>query len=149
MAGLSATSSISSSISDPEPTITSNTGCNTVTVSNDTLGATFTCTATSSGGTSNETVTIKRDATAPALSPTVAAVPLLLNAAIAAQASASDATSGIATQTCAALVTDSVGTRSASSARPMRPATAPRRAANYRVVYGFAGFEGPLLNGGQ
>ncbi len=53
------------SVSDDEGPITSSTGCGPTTVSTDTAGQTLTCTATSAGGTSTNSVTIKRDATAP------------------------------------------------------------------------------------
>ncbi len=43
------------------------TGCSTSSVTMDTAGTTFTCTATSAGGTTSESVTIKRDATPPTL----------------------------------------------------------------------------------
>ena len=52
-------------VSDPESGITSSSGCGTSTVANDTNGVTFTCTATSAGGTASRSVTIKRDASAP------------------------------------------------------------------------------------
>jgi hypothetical protein len=55
-------------VSDPESTVTSTTGCDSTTISTDTNGTTLTCTATSAGGTSIESVTIKRDATAPTVS---------------------------------------------------------------------------------
>ena len=43
------------------------TGCGDVTVSDDTEGNTYTCTATSDGGTSTENVTIRRDTVAPSV----------------------------------------------------------------------------------
>ena len=52
-------------VTDPDSSVTSTSGCATGSVSSDTAGVTFTCTATSSGGTSSSTVTIKRDATPP------------------------------------------------------------------------------------
>lgn len=57
---------VSWSVSDPESPVTAS-GCNQVTVSSDTTGTTFTCSATSAGGTSTQSVTIKRDTTAPAI----------------------------------------------------------------------------------
>jgi hypothetical protein len=51
-------------VSDPDSTVTS-TGCNPVQLSTDTPGASFTCTATSIGGTVSKTVTLKRDGTEP------------------------------------------------------------------------------------
>ena len=56
------------SVTDLESAITSTTGCDTVTVSADQLATAYTCSATSAGGTSSETVTIKRDATDPTVS---------------------------------------------------------------------------------
>lgn len=51
-------------VEDAESPVTS-TPCETQTVTQDTNGVTFTCSATSAGGTSSESVTIKRDATPP------------------------------------------------------------------------------------
>lgn len=56
---------VSWSVTDPDTTVTSTTGCDPVTVDADTAGVTLTCTATSAGGTTTESVTVKRDATAP------------------------------------------------------------------------------------
>lgn len=54
-------------ITDDESTVTSQTGCEASDVTSDTAGIIFTCTATSDGGTASETITIKRDATAPTI----------------------------------------------------------------------------------
>ena len=56
---------VSWSVMDPESAITSTSGCDTTTVSDETAGLTLTCTATSAGGTSSESVTIKLDKTKP------------------------------------------------------------------------------------
>ena len=56
---------VSWTVSDPESTISSTTGCDPTTINSDTTGTTLTCTATSAGGTSTKSVTIKRDATPP------------------------------------------------------------------------------------
>ena len=56
--------SVSWSISDPESFATAS-GCEPATISTDTEGAVLSCTATSAGGVTAKTVTIKRDATAP------------------------------------------------------------------------------------
>jgi hypothetical protein len=56
---------VSWGVSDPDSPISSSSGCATTTITTDTAGTTLTCTATSAGGTSSESVTIKRDATAP------------------------------------------------------------------------------------
>ena len=58
---------VSWDVSDPQTTISTQSGCGTVTVTADTAGTTFTCVATSDGGTSTESVTVRRDATPPSL----------------------------------------------------------------------------------
>lgn len=62
---------VSWTVSDPESAVTSTTGCEPTTVSSDTAGTDLTCSATSAGGTSSKTVTVRRDAAAP----TIAASP--------------------------------------------------------------------------
>jgi hypothetical protein len=52
-------------VQDGESTVSSKDGCGLTTISTDTDGKTVTCSATSAGGTSSESVTIKRDATDP------------------------------------------------------------------------------------
>lgn len=54
-------------VTDEESPVSSASGCNAVELTTDTPGASFTCTATSAGGTSSRSVTIKRDATAPVI----------------------------------------------------------------------------------
>jgi probable HAF family extracellular repeat protein len=56
---------ISWNISDPESTISSTSGCESVILSIDNAGTTYTCSATSAGGTTTSSVTVKRDATPP------------------------------------------------------------------------------------
>ena len=51
-------------VDDPDSTAIPE-GCNTTVVTTDTVGTMFTCSASSAGGTASESVTIKRDATAP------------------------------------------------------------------------------------
>jgi hypothetical protein len=52
-------------VSDAESAISSSSGCDSAVVTSDTAGVTFTCSATSGGGTSSLSVTVKRDATPP------------------------------------------------------------------------------------
>ncbi len=61
-------------VTDPQSSISSSTGCSPSSVTTDTAGTTFTCSATSAGGTSNSSVTIKRDASKPN-APTASATP--------------------------------------------------------------------------
>lgn len=67
---------VSWAVADPESSFTS-TGCTTQTVTSDTAGTTFTCSATSDGGTSSQSVTIRRDTTGPSIS-SVTADPSML-----------------------------------------------------------------------
>ncbi|MGH3078234.1 MAG: PxKF domain-containing protein [Gaiellaceae bacterium] len=56
---------VSWNVVDDESAISSSSGCGPTTINADTTGTTLTCTATSAGGTASDSVTIKRDATAP------------------------------------------------------------------------------------
>jgi hypothetical protein len=91
------------SVLDNESTIISQSGCATTNVTSDTNGETFTCSATSAGGTSSQSVTIKRDATAPSgISATASRAPNAngwYNASVSFTFSGTDATSGIDTCT--------------------------------------------------
>lgn len=87
---------VSWQVSDAESAVTS-TGCNAVTLNSDTPGASFTCTATSVGGTTSKTVTVKRDATAPVIVAAATAAPNAAgwyNGDVTVGFSCSDATSG-------------------------------------------------------
>ena len=79
-------------------------GCDTTIVSTDTAGATLTCTATSPGGSTIRSVTIRRDTTPPLLTLTTPAVgaSYAVNAVVASQYACSDALSG--TASCAGTV---------------------------------------------
>ena len=54
-------------VEDPDSPVTKSAGCADATVTADTAGQTFTCVASSNGGKASQSVTIKRDATAPTL----------------------------------------------------------------------------------
>jgi hypothetical protein len=58
-------------VTDAESAVTSAQGCDATNVTQDTGGVTITCTATSQGGSASQSVTIKRDASAPTIAPTV------------------------------------------------------------------------------
>jgi len=57
--------SVSWHVGDSESAISSTDGCGATIINTDTAGTTLTCSATSAGGTSSSSVTIKRDATPP------------------------------------------------------------------------------------
>ena len=56
---------VSWKVTDGESAVTATDGCDPTTVSADTTGVTFTCSATSAGGSSSQSVTIKLDKTGP------------------------------------------------------------------------------------
>ena len=135
--------SVSWTVVDNESNVTQQTGCTTSTVTADTDGVTFTCTAKSAGGTASKSVTIKRDATAPTVvgsqSGTVGNDGWYTSD-VAVSFVVSDATSGIAgttgcadtsissdtpgaTLTCTA--TDNAGNSASDSESAKRDATAP------------------------
>lgn len=94
---------LSWAVSDAESTISSSTGCGTTNITSDQLATDYTCSATSGGGTSSQTVSIKRDATAPSASLSVFAGTAGSNgwytSDVTVRTSGSDATSGIASCT--------------------------------------------------
>jgi hypothetical protein len=59
---------VSWTVTDEESSISGQSGCDIQTVSSDTAGVTFTCSASSAGGASSQDATVKRDATAPTIS---------------------------------------------------------------------------------
>lgn len=61
---------VSWGVFENDSTVSSTDGCGTTTVTDDTTGETFTCTATSAGGTGTTDVVVKRDATAPVVTVT-------------------------------------------------------------------------------
>ncbi|MDR1998638.1 MAG: HYR domain-containing protein [Frankiaceae bacterium] len=90
-------------------------GCDPATITEDTPGQTLTCTATSSGGTTTQTVTVARDATAPTLA-CPAPMPSFVNGTTAQlTAAVADATSGVAADTVSVPAdTSQVGLRTAA-----------------------------------
>ena len=100
-------------IGDAESGIASSSGCADGTLSSDTAGASWTCSATNGAGlqASATTGTIKRDGTAPTLNPTVPS-PILRGQSYSASPNAADALSGLASQSCGALDTTTTGNKS-------------------------------------
>ena len=91
--------SLSWSVTDPAAPVTSTSGCGPATVTSDTTGQTFTCTATGLGGTASQSATIKRDATPPVATATPSPLPNANgwnNSTVTVNFNGTDATSGIA-----------------------------------------------------
>lgn len=87
-------------VHDGDSPVTGQFGCSPVAIAFDTPGIPLTCTATSAGGTTATTVSVRRDATPPVLAPDVAPKPVLLRGAAHVDAGASDAMSGVASASC-------------------------------------------------
>jgi len=88
-------------VTDAESTVTSTTGCGPSNVTSDTSGDSFTCSATSAGGTASASVTIKRDATDPTVTYSGNVGPYDVSDDVAITCTAADGLSGLASDTCA------------------------------------------------
>ena len=127
---------------DPDSGVTS-APCPSVTLTEDTTGQTLTCSATSAGGTSTQTVTIKRDATLPDVTVTPGGTQGQngwYTSDVTFETTRADATSGIASceasgtdplttdaasHTAALSCTDNAGNTAQASVTVKRDATAP------------------------
>ena len=130
------------SVVDAESAISASTGCGPSSVTADNTGVTFTCSATSAGGDASRSVTIRRDANGPTLDAFVSPDPVLLNGSASASHGASDGFSGLASATCGAVVTSSVGPKSAACTATDNAGNVTMGNASYSVVWPFTGFLG-------
>jgi hypothetical protein len=103
----------------------------------DTTGQLFNGSCTNDAGlTTNATsLTIKRDATAPALAPTVSPNPVILNAPATATPNATDATSGVASSGCGAVNTSAAGTFTVGCSATDNAGNSATGSASYTVSY--------------
>ena len=62
---------VSWTVTDPESPVTAQVGCEPSTLNADSASSSFTCTATSTGGSASQSVTVKRDATPPTIAGSV------------------------------------------------------------------------------
>ncbi len=92
---------VSWTVTDGQSSVTSTSGCTDASVTTDTHGVTFICSATSAGGSASESVTIQRDATTPVIGYAGNAGSYTVDETVAITCSASDAMSGLASSTCA------------------------------------------------
>src|SRR5262249_16741338 len=83
---------------DGESPVQSSSGCASTVVNSDTAGMTFTCTATSAGGTASNSVTVRRDTVPPAIALATPANGAVYSAgqSVTASYSCSDPGSGVA-----------------------------------------------------
>lgn len=138
--------SISWTVTDGQSAVATQTGCGPTTLTADTSGTTLTCTATSVGGTTSVSVTVKKDATAPTLSPTVTPNPVFLNGAATADPGATDATSGVASASCPPVVTTTLGYHTLTCSAKDNAGNTASANVQYLVTYKFSGFFAPVDN---
>ena len=89
-------------------------------------------------------VTVQIDKTAPTLSPVVSPNPIILNGTAAVSSGAADALSGLASQSCGALVTNSVGAKSVNCTATDNAGNSNSATVAYKVIYRFDGFLQPI-----
>jgi hypothetical protein len=91
-------------------------------------------------------VTVKIDKTKPTLSPVVSPNPVLLNGTAMVTSGAADALSGLASQSCGALVTNSVGAKSVTCTATDNAGNSNSATVSYNVNYNWSGFFQPVDN---
>ena len=91
-------------------------------------------------------VSYQVDQTAPTLAPTVSPDPVVLNGTATADPGASDSVSGIASASCGAVDTSSVGAQTVNCTATDHAGNTATGQASYRVVYNFSGFFQPVDN---
>jgi hypothetical protein len=107
--------SVSWSVADGDPPVSARDGCDDVAVTADTTGTSFTCTATSAGGTARSTLVVRRDTVAPAVTCGAAPAFELGQPGATVSATVADTTSGPAGATArAAVSTSAAGTFAAT-----------------------------------
>ncbi|HEX6315938.1 MAG TPA: hypothetical protein VFZ73_13800 [Gemmatimonadaceae bacterium] len=94
------------SVTDEESDITGTSGCGDVSITSDQQATTYTCSASSLGGSSSESASVKRDATDPVVTYAGNAGAYTVDLSVSITCSPSDATSGLASTTCADVTGD-------------------------------------------
>jgi hypothetical protein len=126
------------SVTDDESAIELQEGCDAASVTADTEGVTYTCTATSAGGTGSESVTVKRDATTPVVAYSGNAGTYQVDETVAITCSATDTMSGIASSTCADITGTAwsfgLGTHSFSASAEDVAGNTARASGSFQVV---------------
>ncbi len=93
-----------------------------------------------------KSLTFKIDATPPVQNPTVSPNPVLLNGSAVASPNASDNLSGVASASCGAVNTGSVGARTVVCTATDNAGNSATASAAYHVIYNFTGFSQPVDN---
>ncbi len=107
-------------------------------ISTETAGQTVSGTCTDAAGNvsaSSNSITVKLDKTAPALTPSVSPNPVLLNGTATASAGASDSLSQLASSSCGPVTTSTVGANSVTCQATDNAGNTASASANYTVNY--------------
>jgi hypothetical protein len=120
----------------------------TVSAEGENQSATGTCTDNAGNVASDTRSGINIDKTAPILNPSVSPNPVLLNGSATASAGASDALSGLASQSCGAVAASSVGSKTVSCTATDKAGNTASGSATYSVGYDFVGFAKPVESNG-
>jgi hypothetical protein len=134
-------------VTDAESAISSRTGCDTQTLTRDTAGTVLTCRATNGAGlTTTRSITVKRDATPPALSPTVSPSVVAQGGTAVADPAVQDAMSGVDTShtACAPVDTGEVGSFAVSCTATDIAGNTATAWTPFTVVNAFLGFQAPV-----
>lgn len=86
----------------------------------------------------------KRDTTPPTLNPVVSPNPVYLNGTATVTANATDSESGVASQSCGPVVTNTVGTHTVTCTATDNAGNTATKTVSYRVIYRFDGFLQPI-----
>ena len=89
---------------------------------------------------------IKIDKTPPTLSPVIGPKPVYLKRTTTARAKATDALSGILTQSCGPVNTNILGTRNVACTAKDKAGNIATKSISYTVIYKFVGFAKPVYN---
>jgi len=135
--------SVSFDVSDPDA---STSGCDALTVTEDTAGRTFTCTATNEAGSTTASVTVRRDATSPTLAPVVAPATVLQGGAAAPDAKGFDGVSGVDSTRCEDVATTILGPQAVACTVTDRAGNEASGEASY-LVYASPGFGSQFVVG--
>jgi hypothetical protein len=106
------------------------------------------CTATDSGGNTSSPVTkdVELDTAKPSLAPSIAPTPILLHGSATANPNATDATSGVASQSCDPVDTSTAGVHTLTCRATDKAGNTNSGTVNYLVQYKILGFFTPAPN---
>jgi hypothetical protein len=94
-------------------------------------------------------LTIASDITPPTLAPVVSPNPVYLNGSATATANATDSGSGIASQSCGPVLTNTIGTKSVICTATDNAGNTATATVSYKVIYRFDGFLQPINDTGH